>query len=88
MLFEYWATVCGADPTLTQHWFYLLYNSFPYNKLEKLTLYVYVYINPLSATLSFLNFLPLDVVSRYRDPQFQVAENHSYLFNLRHIGYV
>ena len=26
---------------------------------------------------------PLKIVSRYRDPQFQVGENHSYLFNLR-----
>ena len=30
-----------------------------------------------------LNFHPLEVVSRYRDPQLQVAENYSYLFNLR-----
>ena len=30
-----------------------------------------------------LNFQPLEVVSRYRDPQLQVVENYSYLFNLR-----
>ena len=30
----------------------------------------------------YLNFHPLEVVSRYRDSQLQVAENHSYLFNL------
>ena len=29
----------------------------------------------------YLNFQPLDVVSRYRDPQPQVVENYSYLFN-------
>ena len=29
--------------------------------------------------LSFLDFQPLEVVSRYRDPQPQVAENYSYL---------
>ena len=30
-----------------------------------------------------LNFHPLKVVSPYRDPQLQVVENYSYLFNLR-----
>ena len=30
----------------------------------------------------YLNFHPLEVVSRYRDPQLQVAENYAYLFNL------
>ena len=29
-----------------------------------------------------LNFQPLEVVSHNRDPQLQVAENYSYLFNL------
>ena len=32
--------------------------------------------------LSYLNFHPLEVVSRYRDPQRQVGENY-YMFNLR-----
>ena len=32
--------------------------------------------------LIYLNFHPLEVVSRYRDPQLQVGENYSYLFNL------
>ena len=31
--------------------------------------------NPLPAKLSYLNFHPLDVVSRCRDPQLQVGEN-------------
>ena len=35
------------------------------------------------AVLVYLNFQPLEVVSRYRDPQPTVAENYSYLFNLR-----
>ena len=39
--------------------------------------------NPYSAKVIYLNFQPLDVVSRYRDPQLQVAENYSHLFNLR-----
>ena len=33
--------------------------------------------------LIYLNFQPLEVVSRYRDPQPQVIENYSYVFNLR-----
>ena len=42
-----------------------------------------MYINPLPARLLYLNFQPLEVVSRYRDPQPQVVENYSYLLNLR-----
>ena len=30
----------------------------------------------------YLNFKPREVVSCYRDPQLQVAENYSYLFDL------
>ena len=36
---------------------------------------------PFPAELPYLNFHPLEIVSRYRDPQLQVAENYSYLFN-------
>ena len=32
------------------------------------------------AKLVYLNFHPLEVVSRYPDPQLQVGENYSYLF--------
>ena len=32
--------------------------------------------NPFPAKLIYLNFHPLEVVSRYRDPQLQVAENY------------
>ena len=39
-------------------------------------------INPYSAERIYLNFQPLEVVSRYRDTQLQVVENYSYLFNL------
>ena len=38
--------------------------------------------NPYPVKLNHLNFQPLEVVSRYRDPQLQVAENYAYLFNL------
>ena len=34
--------------------------------------------NPYSAKLIYYNFQPLEVVSRYRDPQLQVGENYSY----------
>ena len=34
------------------------------------------HINPLLARLSYLYFHPLEVVSRYRDTQLQVGENH------------
>ena len=40
-------------------------------------------INPYPAEIIYLNFQPLEVVSRYRDPQPQVVENYSYMFNLR-----
>ena len=33
--------------------------------------------NPLTAKLFNWNFLPLEVVSRWRDPQLQVNENYS-----------
>ena len=33
--------------------------------------------------LKNLNFQTLEDVSRYRDPQLQVGENYSYLFNFR-----
>ena len=40
-------------------------------------------INPLSVKIStcILNLYPLEVVSRYRDPQLQVGGNNSYLSN-------
>ena len=41
----------------------------------------YVSTNPYPANLIYLNFQPLKVVSRYRDPQPQVVENYSYVFN-------
>ena len=40
-------------------------------------------LNLSEAKIHNLNFQPLEVVSRYRDPQHQVVENYSYLFNLR-----
>ena len=38
-------------------------------------------INPYPAKLIYLNFHPLEAVSRYSDPQLQVAEHYLYLFN-------
>ena len=40
-------------------------------------------LNPLTAKLFKLNFYPLEVVSRWRDPQLQVSENYSDLTILR-----
>ena len=40
------------------------------------------YFNHYPAKEIYLNFQPREVVSRYRDPQPQVAENTTYLFNL------
>ena len=42
------------------------------------------HINTYPAKVIYLNFHPLEVVSRYRDPQLQVDENY-YLFNLKSI---
>ena len=41
-------------------------------------------ITPYSARLIYLNCSPLEVVSRYRDPQLQVAENYTYFFLIEH----
>ena len=38
--------------------------------------------DPYPAKVNNLNFHPLEVVSRYRDPQLQVGENYADLFNL------
>ena len=40
-------------------------------------------LNPLTAKLFSLNFHPLEAVSRWRDPQLQVSENHSDLTKWR-----
>ena len=45
-------------------------------KQETLSL---LFTNSYPAKLIYLNFQPLEVVSRYRDPQPQVVENYSYL---------
>ena len=39
-------------------------------------------VNPYPAKLIYYNFQPLEVASRYRDPQPQVVENCPYLINL------
>ena len=36
--------------------------------------------NRLPATISYLNFSPIQIVSRCRDPQLQVIENYSNFF--------
>ena len=51
--------------------------------LGQCILLVYSRFIPYLAKLFYLNFQQLEVVSRYRDPQPQVVENYSYLFNFR-----
>ena len=43
----------------------------------------FIWFNPFLPKVSDWNCHPLEVVSRYRDPQLQVGENYSYSFNLR-----
>ena len=43
----------------------------------------HIFLNPLSAKLFNLNFHPLEVVSRWRDPQLKVSENYSDLTKWR-----
>ena len=45
------------------------------------------FFNPYPAKLMYLNLQPLEVMSRYRDPQPQVVENYSYLFNFTNHGF-
>ena len=40
--------------------------------------------NPWSTKLKNLNFHPLEVVPRYREPQLPVGENYANLYNLNH----
>ena len=40
----------------------------------------FCFVNPYPANLIHLNFHPLEVVSRYRDTQLQVAENYLIFF--------
>ena len=47
------------------------------------TYFRHIIINPLTAKLLNLNFHPLEVVSRWRDPQLQVSENYSDLTKWR-----
>ena len=52
--------------------------------LAQFSLYVHKGgLKPDSFHFPYLNFHPLEVVSRYRDPQLQVGENYLHSFNLR-----
>ena len=64
---------------LTYHWINASTREFkPHSLYLKLSLtyFVKLPINPLTAKLFNLNFHPLEVVSRWRDPQLQVSENY------------
>ena len=43
----------------------------------------WVDLNSHPAKVIYFNFQPLEIVSQYRDPQFQVGENYTDLLNLR-----
>ena len=77
-----WCTV--SDPVLKRQCFLCIISAgkrFPRKKIPKtFTRYC---INTLMANSNKFNVHPLEVVSRYRDPQLQVGENYSYLFDLR-----
>ena len=55
---------CSCVQQIKQIWYRFLYNK----------------VNPYPAKLIYLNFHSLEVVSRYRNPQLQVAENYSQRF--------
>ena len=52
-------------------------NDFTRDMCSTLTTLSYFLFNPLTTKLFSFNFHPLDVVSRWRDPQLQVSENYS-----------
>ena len=49
---------------------------FVFHKVQWLSL------NPLPVKLVYVNFHPLEVVSRYSDPQLQMGKNSAYLFKV------
>ena len=50
---------------------------------DDLSIILYNSSDPCHTKFICLNLQPLEVVSRYSDPQPQVVENHAYLFDLR-----
>ena len=62
-------------------WKYRKLNNLNWTDNPSQTISVACYLHP--AKLIYLNAQPLEVVSRYRDPQPQVVENYSYVLNLR-----
>ena len=87
MLFQCWASVYESWPTLKQlgwisrvYWdtisLEIMIVDLLYLKLVHNLKNTHI-INPLTAKLFNLDFHPLEVVSRWRDPQLQVSENYS-----------
>ena len=58
--------------------------SYLFNQRPNIFWYLNIHFIPNNGdlTIILLNFQPLEVVSRYRDPQPLVVENYSYLFNI------
>ena len=70
-------TMPAVDPVINDH-----LTRVQLRLLREVSHYI---INPFPAELNNLNFHPLEVVARYRDPQLQVGGNYSCSVNLRPI---
>ena len=49
---------------------------------------LYCWTNNLSPCVNvniYFNFHPLEIVSRYRDPQLQMSENYFFQFEIKHL---
>ena len=70
-------TLYDGGPTLKQHWLCGALKHQPSTlRINPLCATLFC-VNPLTAELFNWNFHPLEVVSRWRDPQLQVSKNYS-----------
>ena len=91
------ATIANIKPTVDQHhasagggggviggsFIRISEATWPSVDLKGVVHQIGCYVISVTAQLIYLNFQPLEVVSRYRDSQPQAVGNYSYLFNLR-----
>ena len=76
----YWYNVGPPSSSMAQHRVITVVFGGPTNARAVVGQICYGH-NPYPAKFIYLNCHSLEVVSRYRDPQLQVAEHYSYLFN-------
>ena len=75
---ERWPGVQPTSPSASYHFRDPLQTNQKAENTDKSTQYqICKRLNPLTAKLFNWNFHPLEVVSRWRDPQLQVSENYS-----------